>query len=357
MTIKFLKAFNGDSILIKYKENSVVRNILIDGGIGSTYFQKNKKGKIQYNELFEVIESIRENGEKIDLLILTHVDDDHIGGILKWFKTDQSAIKLIDRVWFNSGRTIKQLFESDKKLDYDNTIELEIDDSTDTSIGQGVKFENFLKENGVWNEKIIQAEQEIELLGLSFKILSPDEDKLKNLLGKWKKEKPDTIDTTVKNDYQVSIEEHISNDDDFKEDKSKHNGSSIGFVMTFNGKNMMFLGDAFPSVVVSSLKSFGYSKESPIDCEFVKISHHGSKSNNSRELLELINTNNYIISTNGDKHSHPHKKLLSRIINHKNDCDIYFNYPELIDEMFSKNDIKAYSSFNPLPINSEFNIK
>ena len=44
MKIKFLKAYNGDSIHISFKEGSKTRNILIDGGMSATYMQKNKKG-------------------------------------------------------------------------------------------------------------------------------------------------------------------------------------------------------------------------------------------------------------------------------------------------------------------------
>lgn len=57
MRIKFLKAFNGDSILISFLENEIPRNILIDGGIGDTYkTTSNIKG-----DLHEVIKKIREN--------------------------------------------------------------------------------------------------------------------------------------------------------------------------------------------------------------------------------------------------------------------------------------------------------
>ncbi|MEZ5082471.1 MAG: hypothetical protein R2750_03330 [Bacteroidales bacterium] len=36
-----------------------------------------------------------------------------------------------------------------------------------------------------------------------------------------------------------------------------------------------------------------------------KVSHHGSKSNISKKLLDLLDAKHYLISTNGDRHNHP----------------------------------------------------
>ena len=91
MKIKFLKALNGDAILISFKEGEQSRNILIDGGMPATYIQKGRNGKPIYGELKDTIDAIKEHGEKIDLLILSHVDDDHIGGVLKWFEKDNAC--------------------------------------------------------------------------------------------------------------------------------------------------------------------------------------------------------------------------------------------------------------------------
>lgn len=344
MTIKFLKAFNGDAILITFKEKEKVRNILIDGGISATYLKKDKNGKLQYGELKETFDKIRENKEKIDLLILTHVDDDHIGGVLKWFEKDKEADKIIEQVWFNSGRLISQYFNEQEIAE--NLLEIEFE-STLTSIGQGVKFEDYIEEKEIWNRSITIALECFEYLGIKFKILSPSPDKLKLLLGKWEKEKPESLDTsTHKNDYELTLKEHIKKDN-FKEDEAVHNGSSIAFIMTYDKKNFVFLADAHPTVIVNSLKAFGYSKEKPLNVELVKISHHGSKANNSLELLELIKTNKYVICTNGDKHAHPNKQFLARLASVNDNCEVYFNYPEQIEEIFLAEDYSDFPNFKP----------
>jgi hypothetical protein len=310
----------------------------------ATYVKKGRNGKLEYGELKETVDKIRENDEKIDLLILTHVDDDHIGGVLKWFEKDKEAHKIIGQVWFNSGRLISEYFDEQEIAE--NLLVIP-DESTLTSIGQGVKFEDYIEENGIWDRSIVVALEYFEYLGIKFKILSPSPDKLKLLLGKWEKEKPESLDTSIdKNDYDLTLTEHIEKDK-FKEDPAVHNGSSIAFIMTFEKKNFVFLADAHPSVVVNSLKVLGYSKDKPLKAELVKISHHGSKANNSVEMLELIKTNKYVISTNGAKHAHPNKQFLARLASVNGNCAVYFNYPEQIEQIFSEEDHADFPNFKP----------
>ena len=60
MKVKFLKADNGDSILISIVDSeNKNRNILIDGGIKKTYkTDKGSKGKPEFGELKTVIDTI-----------------------------------------------------------------------------------------------------------------------------------------------------------------------------------------------------------------------------------------------------------------------------------------------------------
>lgn len=354
MNIKFLKAYNGDSIHISFKEGSKTRNILIDGGTPATYIHKNNKGKIVPGELKDTIDLIKEKNEIIDLLILTHVDDDHIGGVLKWFENDVNAYSLIGKVWFNSGRIISEYFN--KKEIKENLIVFNPTETTNTSIGQGVIFEDYIDKKGIWDRKIIRNNVNFEYIGLDFKILSPSPDKLRLLLKKWEEEYPESIYTATENDYDRTISEHIKKDK-FKEDIKEHNGSSIAIVITYNKKNIVFLGDAHPTVVVNSLKHFKYTSEKPLNAELVKISHHGSKANNNPEMLSLINTKKYIISTNGDRHGHPDKQFLGRLASINSECEIYFNYPEQIETIFLVQDYKDFPNFKPLAmINNEITI-
>jgi len=345
MKIKFLQAFNGDSIWISFLENENPRNIIIDGGIGDTY-----QNNLRTGELYKVIESIRDKKQYIDLLVLTHFDDDHIGGVLRWLNKDKEASKLIKKVWFNSGKEIAK--ELDAKENKDLSIEIEVvkegENNFDTSAKQGIEFEKHLLENQLWDGKLIRQGDEIPLWGLKFKILSPSMEKLKNLLEVYKK-KEDYFTSAGEFDFTTTlkdfIEEESKPDFKFKEDKTPPNGSSIAFVMEYEDKEFLFLGDALPSVVIEGLKKFGFDKENPLKAELMKVSHHGSKHNTNSELLTIVDTNNYLISSNGSQHGLPNKRTIARIINTNPNATIHFNYEDLKKKVFQKEDFNTYKYF------------
>ncbi len=280
MNIKFLKAFNGDCIHISYIYEEENRNILIDTGMPNTYCSiKGKKGKSEDGELKVLIELLRQKNEKIDLLILTHVDDDHIGGILRWFEKDRDALSLVNQVWFNSGRLIKESFGLENEKDYDNSIVFVPEPGTETGIAKGVKFEDFIESKSeLWKRELIKSPDILSFEGVEFTILSPNDSKLKLLLKKWEKEKPESIVTSAKEtDYDITITEYLQNDILFEEDKAVHNGSSISFILSLDGKKMIFLGDAHPSVIVSSLSNLGFSKN--INLNWKMTINHYNKTN------------------------------------------------------------------------------
>ena len=342
MEIKFLQAFNGDFIWISLLASGSQKNIIIDGGVGDTYKSSlNVKGN-----LFEVIERIRNNGQFIDLLILTHFDDDHIGGILRWLNKDKTAFRIIKKVWFNSGKEIAKKFDIDENKDLDIEIVEESDDFQ-TSPKQGIKFENYLKDNNLWEGTIVHQGLNYDLFGLKFKILSPNNAKLERLLSLYKKQ-DDYFTSGSKYDFKTTLNDFISQENEsnfiFKEDVGVANGSSIAFIMEYGNKNFLFLADAHPLVIIDGLKKLGYSEVNQLSAELVKISHHGSMYNTNKELLKIVKSDNYLISSNASKHGLPNKRTISRIIDCNPNAIIHFNY-DLKDKIFLMKDWDDYPFF------------
>lgn len=341
MKIKFLKAFNGDAIWLSFLENDKPRNILIDGGTADTYKSNLKKT----GELFDLISALRDSGQCIDLLILTHYDDDHLGGIYKWLNSDKVAQQLIKKVWFNSGHSIRKQF----KLDIDKIPEIFIQtdpDDFETGIKKGIKFEDYLVKNGIWDKQVIRQGDEYNMLGLNFKILSPSNVTLQKLLEEYEDE--NNYFTSDDYDFSKTIKAFIEEESDklkFSEDPSVANGSSIAFILEYEKRNFVFLADAHPSVIVEGLNSFGITTEHKLDAELLKVSHHGSKFNTTAALLELITTNNYLISTNGAKHGLPNKRTAARIIKNNPGATIHFNYEDLKEKIFSDEDFQSFPAF------------
>ena len=88
MNINILRVLNGDAIHISYNYNEKEINILIDSGPESAYVKEKKETRAPRRvigiegEFKKFMDNMKEKKRTIDLLIITHVDYDHIGGIL-----------------------------------------------------------------------------------------------------------------------------------------------------------------------------------------------------------------------------------------------------------------------------------
>lgn len=346
MKIKFLKAGNGDSFLLSFNDGIHNRNILIDGGIADTYYAQSSNTD---GELKIELDSIKKKRECIDLLILTHIDNDHICGILKWFEMDSNANGLIKNVWFNSGKLIAKYFNEAENKDL--KIGLKLFSNPKTGVNEAIEFEDYLLDKEIWDQRIVIQGQKVEGFGVEIDILSPNEKQLKKLLKEYHKITNDSSYTAGnERDWDKNISEFIKEENDeklrpnfkFIQDYSPKNGSSISFILTANIKKYLFLADSTPNDIVNYLKKLDYSIEHPLEVELMKVSHHGSKLNTNKELLQLVKTDNYFISTDGLGHNHPNKRTLARILNENPNAIFYFNYEHVRNAMFTDKDRKDY---------------
>ena len=102
MRISIYPALNGDCILVEYNDN---RCILIDGGYVDTY----------NHHLLPCLSKMVKEGKSLDLLIVTHIDTDHISGIIKLLDEKTDFIP-INNIWYNGYRHIQNIVVvSDKK--------------------------------------------------------------------------------------------------------------------------------------------------------------------------------------------------------------------------------------------------
>jgi len=128
---------------------------------------------------------------------------------------------------------------------------------------------------------------------------------------------------------QISYSEfgEVPDPSTFKEDVSAINASSIAFVLECAGKRLLFLADAWPSVIVHQWrKHFGDRQLAEVD--LIKVSHHASRGNTSPELLETVTSKIFVVSTDGSKHDHPHAEALLRIVGSTGPgASLVFNYP------------------------------
>ena len=123
-----------------------------------------------------------------------------------------------------------------------------------------------------------------------------------------------TVPMAVHNDdYNTKVFEF--NIDAFNEDDNEHNKQSIALLLEDGVKRFLWMADAYPSVVCESLRGLGYSEQNPLECEYMTLSHHGSKKNTSMELLSLVKCEHYIVTGNGmNIYGLPDKETLAKVI-------------------------------------------
>lgn len=292
ISVKFFNAAGADAIHIRFLGNDGKwHNVLIDGGYGHTY--KDSFGPL--------IREILASGEYIDLWIVSHIDQDHIGAVLGFVKDRSIKDKAVAvrQFWFNhSPHTIPQ-------------------GGRRVSVAQGINFRKYLAENNLLGKEWMTTElPPQELFGLKITLVSPAKDKLVIFDALWKKKerKAKAGRSAEKADHQKPFETLILAD--FSEDEDPWNGSSIACLLEFEDMRGLLLADSHPSVVVATLQKLGVSTNSPLGLDFVQMSHHGSKFNNSSELLGLIRTQTFIVTGNGVTNRHPDKTALVRVLTH-----------------------------------------
>ena len=329
MIIHMLRAHNGDAYIIQHKDSKEKKyNLIIDGGTAGSY-----KGELK--RLFETV-----NEEGIDAVFLTHADDDHIGGILKFFS--QTRKLNVRKVYYNSAWLLACKFGIEEVGK--NELLLDMSD-VNHSYRQAVSFEDILCKKGInKNAQLIYDDvSDIKIGDIELKILSPTLDQLEKLSRQWERENySETDNGGMQSDHKKKIRELWDNKEQLV--NTITNDSSIAFLLKYKQDTILFMGDANPETIRKALIKRGYSIENKIRLSFMKVSHHGSRHNITAGLLQLIICNKYLISTNGTRHGHPDKETLAKIIRNRNNKDkIYFYFNYEYGDIITEEEMKEYN--------------
>ncbi len=355
LSVTMFPAKNGDCFLISIGESSK-KHILIDSGYTQTYNLHLKK----------VLCSLAENGEQLSLFVITHVDQDHLLGAIT-FLSDNNTNRFIDitEIWYNSYRHLQFSKEKTKQIgrferkaleeevalgsSFISGAEENLSDS-DISVKQGSTLASLIYEGGYnWNKSFngkavsININTFVQIEGIKIWLLSPDEEKLQNLSNEWLSQlhshkfnfklsdeeifddafefymlrkvemAPDDVDISLCDGAGLDIDQFINKEQNAV-DASTQNGSSIALFIEQDDKKLLFLGDAHPDIILSSLRGIKAQGVNTDHFDLVKLPHHGSAKNITPELAALLNADRYLISTNGDIHQHPDFEAMARII-------------------------------------------
>lgn len=309
--IHMMKALEGDFIWLSYGSNDTNHHVLIDGGV-----------KTCGEKYAELINKIANMNQSIEAIVLTHIDCDHIAGACEGIAKIKADVlkRVVKKIIFNASEEIhKEILVTNSFGGY--------------SVKDGIQFLKVLEEKGI-KDRLISRVLSGDVIKLEddaiMKIISPGKEQFLRLLKEWEKyeKKHDVVG------YMSNTEQTSYNLDDLKNvatgnDSSINNMSSIAFLFEYKNVRGAFLGDSISSVCKEGLKKQNIEETYVID--FIKLSHHGSMGNIDLKLLELLCTDNYLLSTNGHGKKVPAKTTIAKLVRNceekdKNKISLFCNY-------------------------------
>lgn len=393
--IEMLPAAHGDCLWIEYGSGREVHRILIDGGPAHAY-----------PSLRERILHLPAGERRFDLLVITHIDADHIEGIIRLLLDAEALDCHFDRIWFNGRDQLNAVPDPAGEAlggvqgEYLGMLIADYEQRTGTQVWNL----GFAKELAVIDRKegtlpVVELPGDCRLT-----LLSPDHERLLDLKDNWAKElkaagvrsgniaqlrerladsrslRPlgDVLGAEDDFDLEAPASDDIDSDLDdtlgrgtgepgadapFGGDTSRANGSSIALLLEYPATKpevrLLLAGDAWASVLETSLASV-LKPGARLSLNGFKLPHHGSVANISEALLERLKCSNYLISTNGAIFGHPHARCVELLLKThagQGKPRLHFNYLVTSTEAWSKpadQSARGYVAFHPTGLSLEF---
>lgn len=316
LKLKIIQAKFGDCMLVIFGTKENPKYMLIDGGPGSIY----------KNHLRNELVKIKKTGGKIDLMVLSHVDGDHIVGLLDLTEelkenTADGAEPIIEvaEFWMNSfgstiskGNNLKYALQSMLSNVNNLSTTLPSGNRALQSILQGDTLRrNILllniPHNRITKDEIITYDtvpDNISIDNIDLRIIGPNEENLTELRKEWE-------EWIRKNENKI-----MTTDQELlgSMDKSVPNLSSIMFLLESEGRTILFTGDGRGDFIIEGLRKADLlNKDENIHVDIFKVPHHGSIRNATQDFFEKVTADTYIISADG-RHHNPDYETLNWIV-------------------------------------------
>ena len=294
LSIHFIDVGQGDSVFIELPDDTTM---LIDAGIKS-------KGVV----VQEYIEALGHT--QIDYLIVTHGDNDHVGGIPTIL--DEFEVKNIYRpyqfaVGYNNGEKIDGVNPNDDlKSLYTEDSKNVISNQAYNSFIEKAYEETYIDENNQVKEAIVSTHYDTltipPISGNDFLIefFGP----LRTVNGQNFVDNEQVTETIgYPSIYYGSTDSKIKN------------SASCVMLLEYNDGAYLFTGDAIEAQEQALLNSLSSTeKERFTEVDLYHVAHHGSRDSSCEEFLNVIKPKMSIISVGeGNTYGHPHKEAVARL--------------------------------------------
>jgi hypothetical protein len=302
----------GDSLILEYGDGATRRYILIDGGPPDNY----------KNDLEDALKEIVPTN-KLDLVVLSHIDNDHVVGLLDLLAAleeeqangDKPHIK-IRGLWHNSfqksidpGGDITQRMQMLMTVAGSAGVAMPLAADAFFGVKEGNQLRVLAKKlklpvNKGFADDLIMVETAtapVKYGKLRLRVVGPNQQNLEELRKKWLKwladaEKNMASPTTLAN-----------------ADQSVPNLSSIVLLAEYGKKTILLTGDARSDHLLKGLEQAGQLTGGKLHVDVLKVAHHGSNRNHTATFFKKVTADTYVISANG-KDDNPDYETLKWIV-------------------------------------------
>lgn len=305
-----LPASEGDCLILSYGPEHALSHIVIDAG---------RKATAAKLSAYVVEKQIL----RIELLIVTHVDADHIEGMLE-FLGDNPDLEIGD-IWFNGYRHLTPGLDAMGPVQGEKLTALIETRPWNVAFGHGP-----VRVHDDGTPRVMPALAG----GMRLTILSPDSEKLFAMKDVWEEdcrkaglapsvpETPEPVPDGLQPQGTADIAdmaEMLTHDD-----RAPANGSSIAMIAEYGRKTVLLGADAHPDIMCASLAKLAGSE--PVQIDLFKVAHHGSHANTTSNLMKLVECSHFLISTSGARFKHPDPAAIARLIMGSQSAKLFFNY-------------------------------
>jgi hypothetical protein len=363
MKLKIFESEDGDCLLLESKDG---RLILCDGGRSTSMREVVRKE----------LAKLRKAKRKIDVVYISHVDNDHITGVLALLE-DELQWRIHDHrvktgiaspaptaprppemgtVWHNAFRDQMEdgladpiaslLAAAVPTLNGTGVEELEqaateLGDLA-TAVQEALKVSQLVSpdlldiplnklpgKKGKRKLLMLRPKQKAFALGtLKLTIVGPGRKELEDLRAGWKNWLDDNADevTNIRAQMKKKIEEFGANAlegspfdlndwngiPDYK-NVTTPNVASLMLMVEEDGKRILLTGDAQQDYVVSGLEKTGFlAAGAGVHIDALKVQHHGSENNVDAQFCRRVSADHYVFCGNGT-HGNPEPEVVEMV--------------------------------------------
>lgn len=349
LELTMLPARQGDALWIRWGDTHGRYQLLVDMGTEDSGEAVRKR-----------LEALDESQREFELLVVTHVDGDHIGGVLSCLaEADLIPGLAFKDVWFNGWVHLEGGQTNASSGGREPSAGLE-------SFGpaQGERFTKWLIRqpwNRAFDGKQVARQPNSSPIkvtladGLALTVLGPTPDRLRALIPKWRDEVEAALEKGKLRDVSPGLEPlgskrppDLEFPDDLQalaesyggRDASESNGSSISLLLEYKGRRIILAGDAFADDVAAGLAKVA---QPGLEVDAFKLPHHGSKNNVTKALIEAVSCPRWLFSTDGTQFSHPDAAAVARTIYYSTfrTPTLFFNVCSTFNQWWSNPNWKA----------------